>query len=71
MPGFYMTKLETLKVGHIALKSASPQVRKLFFVVPQRKLSLSKAQLLSLCFKILDSTLIMAFMNGFGMVKLI
>jgi hypothetical protein len=44
------------RVGHIALKSASPQVRKLFFVVPQRKLRSSQAQLRSLRFKILGAT---------------
>jgi hypothetical protein len=32
------------------------QVRKFFFVAPQRKLRLSKAQLRSLCFKLLDAT---------------
>jgi hypothetical protein len=41
------------RVGHYALKSASPQA---FFVAPQRKLRFSKAQLPSLRFKILDAT---------------
>jgi hypothetical protein len=41
------------KDGHVALKSASPQV---FFVAPQRKLRFSKVQLRSLCFKLLDAT---------------
>jgi hypothetical protein len=45
------------RVGHIALDSASPQVRKLFFLAPQRKLRSSKAQLRSLRFKILGATL--------------
>jgi hypothetical protein len=52
------------RVGHIALKSASPED---FFVAPQRKLRFSKAQLRSLRFKVLDAT----FMTGFGLVKLI
>ncbi len=41
------------RVGHVALKSASPQV---FFVAPERKLRFSKAQLRSLRFKLLDAT---------------
>jgi hypothetical protein len=41
------------RVRHVALKSASPQV---FFVVPQRKLWFSKAQLQSLRFKLLNAT---------------
>jgi hypothetical protein len=44
----------TGKVGHVALKSASPQV---FFVAPQSKLLFSKKQLCSLRFKLLDATL--------------
>jgi hypothetical protein len=54
-----------VRVGHIALKSASPQVRKLFFVAPQRKLKFSKAQLRFFRFKILDTTLIATFMAQF------
>jgi hypothetical protein len=45
-----------VRVGHVALKSASPHV---FVVTPQRKLSFSKAQMRSLhClrFKLLDAT---------------
>jgi hypothetical protein len=53
------------RVGHVALKSASPQVRKFCFVAPQRKLRFSKEQLLSLRFKLLDAT----FMTGFSMVE--
>jgi hypothetical protein len=60
------TIMNICRVGHIALKSASPQVRKFFFLVPQRKLRSSKAQLRSLRFKILSAT----FMTGFGMVLL-
>jgi hypothetical protein len=43
----------TSRVGHNALKSASPQA---FVVAPQRKLRSSKAQLRSLRFKILGAT---------------
>ncbi len=42
-----------VRVGHIAMKSASPQA---FFLAPQRKLRSLKAQLRSLRFKILDAT---------------
>jgi hypothetical protein len=58
----------TSRVGHIALKSASPQAS---LVAPQCKLRFSKAQLCSLRFKILDATLIASFMIGFSMVKFI
>jgi hypothetical protein len=51
------------RVGHVALKSVNPQARKFFVVVPQRKLRLSKAQLRSLRFKILDATVIATFMT--------
>ncbi len=43
--------------GHVALKSASPQVRKFIFVAQQCKLRFSKVQLRSLRFKLLDATL--------------
>jgi hypothetical protein len=43
-----MYLLVIYRVGHIALKSASPQA---FFVAPQRKLRFSKAQLRSLRLK--------------------
>ncbi len=46
-------ELMKVRVGHVALKSASPQV---FLVAPQRKLRFSKAQLRSLRFKLLDVT---------------
>ncbi len=49
------------RVGQVALKSASPQVHKLFFVAPQRKLRLSKAQLRSLLFILIDATFISYF----------
>jgi hypothetical protein len=49
-------QIATTRVGHIALKSASPQVLKLFFVAPQRILRFSKAKLRSLRLKILDAT---------------
>jgi hypothetical protein len=45
------------------------QVRKLFSVAPQRKLRFSKAQLRSLHFKTLETTLIETFMTGFSMVQ--
>jgi hypothetical protein len=44
------------RVKHVALKSASPQVRKFVFVAPQHKVRFSKAQLGSLHFKLLDAT---------------
>jgi hypothetical protein len=47
------------------------QVRKLFFVAPQRKLRFSKAQFCSLSLEVLDATLITTFMSAFGMVQLI
>jgi hypothetical protein len=42
------------RVGHVALKSASPQV--FFFDLQQCKLRFSEAQLRSLRFKLLDAT---------------
>jgi hypothetical protein len=43
------------RVGNVALKSASPQARKFFFVASQRNRRFSKAQLRSLHFKLLDT----------------
>jgi hypothetical protein len=59
------------RVGHVALKSTSPQVRKFFFVALQRKLRFSKAQLHSVHFKLLDATFYATLMTGIGAVELI
>jgi hypothetical protein len=61
--------LPTTGVGHFALKSASPQVRKLFFVVPQHKLRFSKEQLRSLRFKLIDATFNRKFYEWIWYIK--
>jgi hypothetical protein len=57
------------RVGHIALKSASPQA--FFFVAPQCKLRFFKAQLCSLRFKILDVTFIRNFYDWIRYVEVV
>jgi hypothetical protein len=57
--------------AELGLLRLRAKVRKLFCVVPQRKLRFLKAQLRSLHLNILDATLIKTFMTGFVMVELI
>jgi ribosomal protein L32 len=55
-------KWQTAKTSSVQDNQRRAQVSKFIFVVPQRKLSFSKAQLRSLCFKLLDAI----FMTSFG-----